>query len=159
MVPEWRAKYLDYKVRLRSVPLALESSLTAPIGWQEEGQGDYSCPSSSSSEPSYPIISSTSYFLSRRETSVPDALQHRQAAPCGRASRYDAPTAGWRQFLIEYSFRTSPKDRATAASNTRIAIFGNSWELWQHPCDTDTATRSRVGCCFVRASRPRTGSG
>lgn len=154
LVPEWRAKYLDYKVRLNSVLPGLESVLTAyTIGRQEEGQGDYSCPSFGSSESSNSVFSSSYSFLPRRDI---DAIQHRQAARCGRVYRFHGPQADRRPFVVEYSFHA--EDRATAASNTRITILGNCRELWQYSCDSNTATWPRVGFCFIRASRPRTRS-
>lgn len=33
LVPEWRAKYLDYKVRLSARPAGDEAALTLRLGW------------------------------------------------------------------------------------------------------------------------------
>ena len=40
LVPEWRAKYFDYKVRLsKQSGLGIELTMDWPTDWQEEGQG------------------------------------------------------------------------------------------------------------------------
>jgi len=39
LVPEWRAKYLDYKVRLLPEPVPETSLTTHDIGRQEEVEG------------------------------------------------------------------------------------------------------------------------
>lgn len=148
LVPEWRAKYLDYKVRLplHYFPVYRSKSLTMYyVDWQEESEGGYSRPPPGPSKSSHPILPPAGSSLPWRSSSFADALQHRQTPRCNRFERsvYTKPNS--RQPAVGPTVHAESKDRATTATNSRVTILGERGELWQYYRDA-TAAWARVRC-------------
>lgn len=73
MVPEWRAKYLDYKVSKLDFSMSHRTD-DEYLDWQEEGEGHRSCPPKDTPKSAYAVFSTARSYLSWRVPLAIDAI-------------------------------------------------------------------------------------
>lgn len=152
LVPEWRAKYLDYKVSKLDFTMSYRTN-KAYIDWQEEGEGHCSRPTEDTPQSARAIFSTARSYPPWRVAVAIDAI----LLGSTNSQRRSGWTSDTRTIRCprdtHVTLQSKAPRRATAAAEPDIAICGYHGKLWQYHCDT-TVAWTGVRCGVLRASRP-----